>query len=269
MRSRASRAPRSPRVVRRPGRARSTRKRPDGRRFRRVEPRGHECMGQGRQPRRPGLLARSAPGVAGSVLGDRARDGAAGRDPPPSSVAALFTRAPSVDDQRKSPSHAASGPVVPSRSAPVTWTCIANPSAVEPSTAPSASRTSAASTIVAPSPPTSPARTACAARLDDDRRRPRVERVAQVERARAVEVASSRARLDRRASSFVPVGSGPLGLRPAARRRSAGLESPRTGLRPLGAGHPVRRGLAIRRRPPLPVGPGRRVSAWNRASRRG
>ena len=74
-------------------------------------------------------------------------------DPPPSSVAALLTRAPSATIAANSRSRRAAGTASASTSAPTTWTCMANPSAVAPSIAPSALSTSTPSTIRPPIPP--------------------------------------------------------------------------------------------------------------------
>ena len=74
-------------------------------------------------------------------------------EPPPSSVAALLTSAPSSTIARKTRSRRPAGTAAESTSAPTTCTCIANPSAVEPSTAPRRISTPAASAIRAPSPP--------------------------------------------------------------------------------------------------------------------
>ena len=84
-----------------------------------------------------------------SVPGMAPRDG----EPPLSSVAVALMSAPSS----RTAGRAAVGPHRATRAtwraAPVTCTCIANPSAVEPSTPPIAARTSTASTIPAPIPP--------------------------------------------------------------------------------------------------------------------
>ena len=162
-------------------------------------------------------------------------------DPPPSSVAALLSSAPSSTIARYSRSRSASGNASESRIAPVAWTCIANPSAVEPSTAPSASSTSAASAIDAPSPPAaSGTHSRCRPAADDRRRRARLERVA---RGRGHEAARGRVlerRRDRRASRVCATSASarPCG-RPAESAMSASSRA-RSWSRLLRARDPVR-----------------------------
>ena len=99
---------------------------------------------------------------------------------------------------------------------PTAWTCMANPSAVEPSTAPSGSSTAAASAIRAPSPPAVSGTTSrCSPDRDDRLGRPRLEGVAEIERAQAAD-ASSRARSTAVIRVFRSQVSG-LSARPAPR----------------------------------------------------
>ena len=183
-------------------------------------------------------------------------------DPPPSSVAALLTSAPSSTIARNSRSRRPAGTPVESTSAPTTWTCIAKPSAVEPSTAPSAISTSAASAIRAPSPPAgsgttrrcSPASTiACAARGSNSSPSSSASKPLE-------EIGRDRRHgaLRGRHGAFVvqALRSDEL-ARPG--RLDERIEAPFARGRLLGARHPVRYSLAIRGRAGLPVGPGGRV----------